>query len=57
LLKRGVEKALIDDVHLSRGLTFYYGDLTIKTGKLTDKNTNLVYTEANRALLQNIKND
>lgn len=45
--EKGVEKALIDDAHLRRGLTFYYGDLSLKE---TAAKHNLVYTEPSDAI-------
>lgn len=43
----GVEAALMKDPHLRRGLTFYYGDLTLK--ETADK-YNLVYTDPAEAI-------
>ena len=43
----GVEAALMKDVHLRRGLTFYYGDLTLK--ETADK-YNIVYVDPAEAI-------
>jgi alanine dehydrogenase len=50
--EKGVEKALIDDEHLRRGLTFYYGDLTLKE---TAAKHNLMYTEPTDAIAKHQK--
>ena len=42
IAEKGVKTALMDDSHLRRGLTFYYGDLTLK--ETADKH-NLIYTD------------
>lgn len=42
IANNGVEAALINDAHLRRGLTFYYGDLTLK--ETADK-YNIAYTD------------
>jgi len=42
IANNGVENALMKDAHLRRGLTFYYGDLTLK--ETADKH-NLVYVD------------
>lgn len=47
ITEKGVKKALMDDPHLRRGLTFYYGDLTLK--ETADK-LNLSYTDPLDAL-------
>lgn len=47
IANNGVDAALMKDAHLRRGLTFYYGDLTLK--ETADK-YNLVYTEPAQAV-------
>ena len=47
IANNGIEAALMKDVHLRRGLTFYYGDLTLK--ETADK-YNLVYTDPAEAI-------
>jgi len=42
IANNGVEAALMNDAHLRRGLTFYYGDLTLK--ETADK-YNIAYTD------------
>lgn len=44
---KGAEAAIMEDPHLRRGLTFYYGDLTLK--ETADKH-NLVYTDPSEAI-------
>ncbi len=52
IANNGVEAALMKDAHLRRGLTFYYGDLTLK--ETADKH-NLVYTEPTVAIAKHPK--
>ncbi|MGB4438797.1 MAG: alanine dehydrogenase, partial [Sedimentibacter sp.] len=47
IANNGVEDALIKDAHLRRGLTYYYGDLTLK--ETADKH-DLVYTDPVEAI-------
>ncbi|MFA9423094.1 MAG: alanine dehydrogenase [Sedimentibacter sp.] len=47
IANNGVETALMKDAHLRRGLTYYYGDLTLK--ETADKH-NLVYTDPLEAI-------
>lgn len=47
IANNGVEAALMKDAHLRRGLTLYYGDLTLK--ETADKHK-LVYTEPTAAI-------
>ncbi len=50
IANKGAEAALMDDNHLRRGLTFYYGKLTLKE---TAVKHNLVYTDPADAILKN----
>lgn len=47
IANKGAEAALMEDAHLRRGLTFYYGDLTLK--ETADKH-NLVYKDPSEAI-------
>jgi len=47
IANNGVDEALIKDAHLRRGLTYYYGDLTLK--ETADKH-DLVYTDPVEAI-------
>jgi alanine dehydrogenase len=47
IANNGAEAALMEDAHLRRGLTFYYGDLTLK--ETSDKH-NLVFTDPAAAI-------
>jgi alanine dehydrogenase len=47
IANNGVDAALMEDAHLRRGLTFYYGDLTLK--ETADK-YDLEYTEPAQAI-------
>lgn len=47
IANKGAERALMDDAHLRRGLTFYYGDLTLK--ETSDKH-NLAFSDPAAAI-------
>lgn len=53
IANNGVEAALMKDAHLRRGLTYYYGDLTLEE---TAVKHNLIYTEPSDAILKHKKN-
>ncbi len=50
IANKGAEAAIMEDEHLRRGLTFYYGKLTLKE---TAVKHNLVYTDPSDAILKN----
>lgn len=47
---KGAEAAVMEDIHLRRGLTFYYGKLTLRE---TAVKHNLIYTDPSDAILKN----
>ena len=52
MAQKGVEQALLDDAHLRRGLTTYYGKLTLEETALKQ---HMTYTDPKDAILGRMK--